>query len=160
MQGKGLAVVSNSKTKNRRFGMYLAFQRIICTSTRSWVRCLKERCNKKCGWHCQFRLERMTVMYRNADFIKIRLPLTFISGGGWSALTCVLENNHGQSMEMYQRGEIGGRETNSCPWLSFGWKGLTWRTVIVVDVEVTVWWEKGADNYNVSYLFLDIGRRY
>lgn len=39
---------------------------------------------KKCSWHCQFTLERMTVM----DFIKIRLMLTFISGGERCDLTC------------------------------------------------------------------------
>lgn len=37
---------------------------------------------KKCGWDCQFRLERMNRMVRNVNFIKIRVPLTFISGSG------------------------------------------------------------------------------
>lgn len=60
--------------------MYLAFQGIPSKSIRR-VRCFKERCNEKCGWDRQFRLERMTAMFRNVDFIKIKLALTFVSGG-------------------------------------------------------------------------------
>lgn len=35
---------------------------------------------KNCGWDGQFRLERVNVMLRNVNFIKVRVPLTFISG--------------------------------------------------------------------------------
>lgn len=35
---------------------------------------------KKCGWDYQFRLERMNVMLRNMNIIKIWVPMTFISG--------------------------------------------------------------------------------
>lgn len=78
MRGKGLAVWSDSMSKNRGFRMYLAFQRIPCKSIRSWVRCLKERCNEKMQ-------PTLSVQAGENDspmvLIKIRLMLTFISGG-------------------------------------------------------------------------------
>lgn len=60
----------------------------------SWVRCLEERCQGKCGYEFQFGENKCCT--QKLEVVKLRASLTFASGDKWCALTCALEDGPGR----------------------------------------------------------------